>query len=359
MNNIFASRYAIISIGAFIGITAALLQFMGNPPNMGICVACFERDIVGALGWHRAAVVQYLRPEIMGLVFGAFVAAFISKERSARGGSSPFIRFMLGLFAMIGALVFLGCPWRSLLRLAGGDGNALFGVAGLITGIFIGVQFLQRGFSLGRAYKTNNASSWFFPGFMLVLLALAIFTPKFGEQAIFTSASGPGSMHAPLAISLVAGLFIGFLAQRSRFCTMGAFRDLFIVRDLHLFSGVLSLVVFASVTNLLLGQFKMGFEGQPIAHSNALWNFLGMVLSGLAFVLAGGCPGRQLILAGEGDSDASVFVMGMFAGAAVSHNFMLASSPSGITPYAPYAVGLGILFCLVIGLMMRTNFKMK
>lgn len=359
MKNLFAGRIGIIAVGAFIGIVAALLQFMGNPPNMGVCVACFERDIVGALGWHRAGVVQYLRPEIFALVIGSFIASLFAKETSARGGSSPILRFLLGIFAMIGALVFLGCPWRALLRLAGGDGNAILGILGLIVGIFVGTLFLKNGFSLGRAYKNKKASAWFFPALMLGLLALAIFTPKFGEQAIFSSEKGPGSMHAPLIISALAGLFIGMVAQRSRFCTMGAFRDLFIVRDFHLLSGVLSLVLFAGATNMLLGQFHPGFVGQPIAHTDGLWNFLGMVLSGLAFVLAGGCPGRQLILAGEGDSDSAVFVMGMFAGAAVSHNFMLASTPAGITAFAPYAVILGIIFCLIVGFAMRTKFEMR
>ena len=41
------------------------------------------------------------------------------------------MRFILGIFAMIGALAFLGCPWRALLRLAGGDLNALVGISGL------------------------------------------------------------------------------------------------------------------------------------------------------------------------------------------------------------------------------------
>ena len=64
--NWFATRWGIIGVGAFIGVIAALLQKFGNPGNMGICVACFERDIAGTLGLHRAAVVQYMRPEIIG-----------------------------------------------------------------------------------------------------------------------------------------------------------------------------------------------------------------------------------------------------------------------------------------------------
>ena len=65
-HNIFATSVGILLVGAVIGVLAIMLQKMGNPANMGICVACFERDIAGGLGLHRAAVVQYLRPEIMG-----------------------------------------------------------------------------------------------------------------------------------------------------------------------------------------------------------------------------------------------------------------------------------------------------
>ena len=75
-----ASRAGIIFTGAVIGIFALLLQKAGNPPNMGICVACFERDIAGTLGLHRAAVVQYLRPEITAFVLGSFIAAMLFGE---------------------------------------------------------------------------------------------------------------------------------------------------------------------------------------------------------------------------------------------------------------------------------------
>lgn len=354
MGNIFSSRTGIIIVGALIGIGAAVLQYLGNPANMGICVACMERDIAGALGLHRADVVQYLRPEIMGFVLGAFIAALIAREHKPRGGSAPLIRFFLGVFAMIGALVFLGCPWRALLRLAGGDGNAILGLLGLVAGIFIGIQFLKRGYSLGRSYPQKPLSGWILPALMAGLLLLLVFQVSFSPGGpIFFSQKGPGSQHAPIWISLVAGLIIGALAQRSRFCTMGAFRDVMLIRDFHLVSGVAALLIFAFGMNLILGQFKPGFAGQPIAHTDHLWNFLGMTLSGLAFVLAGGCPGRQLFLSGEGDMDAGIFVLGMIIGAAVAHNFALASSPKGIADFAPAAVILGFVFCVVVGLTQR------
>lgn len=355
--NIFATRWGIIGVGAAIGILAAVLQKLGNPGNMGICVACFERDIAGALGLQRAAVVQYIRPEIIGFVFGSLIAAFIFKEFRPRVGSAPIVRFVLGAFAMIGALVFLGCPWRAALRLAGGDGNAILGLLGLIFGIWIGTLFLKNGYTLGRTQKTQATAGWILPLVMLGFLALMLIFPRVEGQdksgVLFYSLKGPGAMHAPLMLSLIVGLVIGFLAQRSRFCTMGAIRDTVLFGQTHLLSGFISLVVFAFLTNLILGQFKAGFVGQPVAHTMQVWNFGGMTLAGLAFALAGGCPGRQLFLSGEGDGDAAVFVLGMIVGAGFAHNFGLASSPKGVGPHGIAAVIVGILVCLLIGFTMR------
>jgi uncharacterized protein len=355
--NFFATRVGIISVGAFIGIFASLLQKWGNPGNMGICVACFERDIAGAIGFHRAAVVQYMRPEIIGFVLGSLLAAYLFKEFRPRVGSAPIVRFVLGAFAMIGALVFLGCPWRALLRLAGGDGNAILGLLGLIGGIWIGTRFLKSGYNLGRTEKTYTSVGWMLPLIMMGFLVLLLIFPQIHGKAksdiLFYSIKGPGSMHAPIIVSLLVGLGIGFLAQRSRFCTMGAFRDLILFRDAHLFTGLATLAVFAFITNLVVGQFHPGFVKQPVAHTMSLWNFGGMVLAGLAFSLAGGCPGRQLFLAGEGDGDSAVFVLGMIVGAGFSHNFGLASSPAGVGPYGIAAVIIGILVCLFIGFTMR------
>jgi len=366
----FASRWGIILVGAVIGTLASLLQKFDNPPNMGICVACFERDIAGALGLHRAAVVQYIRPEIIGFVLGSLIAAFLFQEFKARAGSAPIVRFLLGVFAMIGALAFLGCPWRALLRLAGGDLNAILGLVGLAVGIAVGVQFLKAGFNLGRSHKTYSSVGWILPGIMIGLLLLLIFRVQFSENgAIFFSAKGPGSMHAPMLISLAAGLIIGFFAQRTRFCTMGALRDVILMRDTHLLSGVGALFVVALIMNMILGQTKLGFEVQPVAHSSHLWNFLGMSLAGMAFALAGGCPGRQLFLAGEGDGDSAIFVIGMIVGAGLSHNFSLAGSPDkmvdgvlqvgGITTAGMVAVLLGLMVCITIGFTMREKFNQE
>lgn len=345
--------------GLTFGVIAALMTNWGNPPNMGICIACFYRDIAGGLGLHRAAVVQYIRPEIIGFLLGAFITSFAFREWRARGGSSPLIRFVLGALFMIGALVFLGCPVRALIRLAGGDLNGITALAGVVAGAAIGVFFLKRGFNLGPSLKIPTAVGWMMPILMLGLLLLAISQPGF----IFTSGEGPGSMFVPLGVSLGVGLGVGFLAQRTRMCFVGGWRDLILVRDSYLFSGVAAFFIAALITNYAVGNFAAdglyhwGFVGQPVSHDNHLWNFLGMLLAGLTATLLGGCPLRQTILSGEGNADAGITVIGFIVGAGIAHNFGLASSPSGIGEYAIWAVIIGLAFCLAVGFLMMERAK--
>ncbi|MDO5046540.1 YedE family putative selenium transporter [Campylobacter sp.] len=346
-------RWQIVAGGA-LGIVAALLVFFGNPGNMGVCAACFLRDITGSLGLHRASVVQYMRPEIMGLVIGGFLASvFWTREFSATTGSSPFLRFFLGVFAMIGCLVFLGCPWRAFLRLGGGDMSALAGFGGLVAGVSVGVLFKKFGYKLDSAVSASKAF-----GILPVVIAIALFAAlifgfKVGENgALFDSAKGPGSQHAAAWISLGAGALIGILMHKSKFCSVGAIGTLY-KRDFSMFAGLVSIIFFASVANLALGQYKFGFEAQPIAHNNYIWNFLGMALAGLCFSLSEGCPGKHLVQMGTGNLNSVIFVIGMMTGAAFAHNFMLASSPSGITINAPYAVIAGFVFAVYVGLFKR------
>ena len=169
-------------------------------------------------------------------------------------------------------------------------------------------------------------------------------------------------MHAPLWIAILVGLGVGFLAQKTRMCFVGGWRDIIMVRDTYLVSGIVAFFVSALIANYALGNFDSGlyhwgFTNQPVAHDNHLWNFLGMLLVGVTATLLGGCPLRQAILSGEGDTDAGVTVIGMFAGAAFAHNFLLASSPAGPSDLGPVAVIIGLAFCLAIGFLMREKVK--
>ena len=159
----FQENWLLLLTGFLAGAAALLLAQLGNPKNMGFCIACFERDIAGALGLHGAEAVQYFRPEIVGIVLGALLAALCFREFKGKGGSSPFLRLLLGMLVMIGALVFLGCPLRMVIRIGGGDLNAVVGLLGVIVGSLAGVVFLKKGFTLGRAYGQAKAEGAAFP----------------------------------------------------------------------------------------------------------------------------------------------------------------------------------------------------
>ena len=356
-NRWLRDHWLILLTGVVVGVAALILTAAGNPKNMGFCIACFERDIAGALGLHSAAKVQYIRPEIIGIVLGALLASVAAKEFRGRAGSSPACRFVLGLFVMIGALVFLGCPLRMVIRLGGGDLTAVAGLLGFLAGILVGIVFLKKGFSLGRAYPVRTGEGLILPGVMVILLVLLVAVPgvlKFSEE-------GPGSMRAFWLVSLIAGLVVGALAQRSRLCMAGGLRDVFLLKDYTLLIGFLAIWVTVTVGNLIMGKYNLSAVSQPVAHSQYLWSFLGMALAGWGSILLGGCPLRQLILAGEGSGDSAVTVLGMIVGAAVAHNFGLAGNPDsvvdgvykvgGIGTNGMVAVVLGFVVLLVISLL--------
>ena len=305
----------IVITGAVIGLIAVALVLLGNPKNMGFCIACFLRDIAGATKLHTTGTVQYFRPEIVGLVGGALAMALIGKEFSPKGGSAPVTRFFLGAFVMIGALVFLGCPLRMVLRIGGGDLNAVVGLVGFACGILGGIFFLNKGFSLKRTYKMTTSE----------------------------------------AVTLPIGLALLFV--------VAGIRDLVLFKDWKLLLGFVTIIVAALIGNLATGNFNLGFSGQPIAHSVHLWNFMGMLVVGLGSVLLGGCPLRQLILTGEGNTDSAVTVLGYIVGAAFAHNFGLAGAAAtadsigGPSTAGKAAVIIGLIVMLVIAAV--NTFKAK
>ena len=341
----------VIVTGAIVGLSAVLLTHFGNPANMGFCIACFLRDIAGSLGLHSAGKVQYIRPEIIGLVLGAFVMSVCTKEFRAKSGSAPALRFVLGAFVMIGALAFLGCPLRMVLRLAGGDANALVGLVGFGAGIFAGTLFLKKGFSLKRSYDSVPLEGVVLPVSMTVILLLFLTVPVIFKL----SEAGPGSMHAPAIVALLIALVVGALAQKSRLCMVGGIRDVVLFREPKLIMGFGAILISALVCNLILNGvtdaafFHLGFADQPVAHTDGLWNCLGMLLVGFGCVLLGGCPLRQLVLSGEGNSDSAVTVLGLVVGAAFAHNFGLASSAAGPTGAGKLAVVIGLAAVALIG----------
>ena len=360
---LFDKTWKLALSGVVIGLLVMLLALSGNPANMAICVACFIRDAAGALKLHTAAPVQYFRPEIVGFVCGSFLISMATKEYRSTAGSAPMVRFLLGAVMMIGALVFLGCPLRMVLRMSAGDLNAYVALIGFAGGVATGSCFLKKGFSLGRAYETKSLSGAVLPVLLAALLVIGVATGAYAA-----STEGPGSKHAPLLLALVVALVIGALAQKSRMCFAGSIRDVILMKNFDLLSIIAALFVVMTVYNIATGNFHLSFSGQPIAHSQHLWNILGMYVVGFAAVLAGGCPLRQLILAGQGSSDSAVTFLGMLLGAAFAHNFNLvgsaakaATATDAAVPGGPAMPGkIAVIVCIVLLFMIAaTNLRRK
>ena len=161
-----------------------------------------------------------------------------------------------------------------------------------------------------------------------------------------------GKMSA--AIAVIAGLVVGALCQKSRMCMVAGIRDLVLFKDWKLLLGFVTIIVAALIGNLVTGNFHLGFTGQPVAHADHLWNFMGMLIVGFGSVLLGGCPLRQLILTGEGNTDSAITVLGYIVGAAFSHNFGLAGaaanaeSAGGASSAGKVAVIIGLIVMLAV-----------
>jgi YedE family putative selenium metabolism protein len=193
---------------------------------------------------------------------------------------------------------------------------------------------------------------------MVLLLGALLGKPVF----IALSSKGSGAQYAPAYLSLLAGLGIGALGQRTGFCITGGITRFFLwgpkeftscPKTTGLAMGMGSFFTFALVASLFTGQFSLGWHGQPSSNDSHLWNFLGMVMVGFGSVLIKGCPFRQLISAGQGDTDAGASVLGMLTGAALVQNWGLGGNAEG-TPYeGKVAVLLGLCILLVIGLLYR------
>jgi hypothetical protein len=335
--------------GAVVGIAGAGLVLLGNPRNSGICASCFAENVAGALRLHGDPRMSYLRPELPGFLLGATIAALAGRRFQARSGSAPLVRFFVGAFLVVGSAVFLGCPIKVVLRLAGGDLTACAGLGGLVAGVWLGVRFLKRGFFLGTSTRTGALAGWVLPASMALLAAASVLAPP----AFTGGLVGAAREHAPPLASLAIGLVVGALAQRSKFCVSGALRNFFLTGSARMLGGLLLLFAAALAVNLAAGMFRPGLYDQPASHLDFGWAAGGMFLVGVGAVLIGGCPFRQLVMAGEGDADAGSAVLGMLVAGGLVQSWGLRSTIAGATPAGKLATLIGLVLVLGTALAYR------
>jgi YedE family putative selenium metabolism protein len=328
-----------IALAGLVGVAAALLVWLGNPGNMGICGACFLRDVAGALGLIHGDGSKIFRPEVAGVMFGALAWVGARGKYAARSGSHAVTRFGFGVLMAFAALVFLGCPFRLLQRVGGGDGNAWIGLIGFIAGVRLGMVFEKRGYSVGKTSVVPAAVGLVGPFLIAVLLALFLLGGRLLGPG---PGQGGGSPHAPWAAALALATFAGVALSATGFCAVLAARQVFQPRK-RMLLGAVALIAGYALFAAAVGRFRIGLDGQPAAHTEVLWNFLAPALLGLCGVLAGGCPVRQMVMAGEGNGDAFVTVAGILIGGALAHDLGIASSGSGTTTAGGVVVVGGVV----------------
>lgn len=159
----------------------------------------------------------------------------------------------------------------------------------------------------------------------------------------------------PAIATLIVGIIVGYLAQRSRMCFIGGLRDFILVRDNELLKGVIAFFVTAWLAFSVAGVFGWvnwqapKFQGsvapeiqattktfEPVSWSGAAlvapgptrltqsvvsvgWPILLLTVGaglaiGLFSTLANGCPTRQHVLAAQGMHDSIFYLAGFYLG---------------------------------------------
>jgi len=121
--------------------------------------------------------------------------------------------------------------------------------------------------------------------------------------------------------SLVVGLIIGFVGQRSRMCFVGGIRDWILVRDTELLKGLLSFVLTGWVlfpVFEILGGAPTGDFSEPVLLT-VLLVVVGGLGVGVVSIRAEGCPFRQHVLGAQGSGGSMLYLVGFYAGAVLFH----------------------------------------
>ncbi|OGO24347.1 MAG: hypothetical protein A2144_11565 [Chloroflexi bacterium RBG_16_50_9] len=125
-------------------------------------------------------------------------------------------------------------------------------------------------------------------------------------------------MIASLA-TLGVGILIGYMGQRSKFCTVSGIRDYLMLKDSYRLKGLLGIIAGGAIgytafrflggdiPNFPLG---IGIESKGIL----IASIIGGAGMGFFSVFAEGCPFRQHVMAAEGKTSALFYLLGFYIG---------------------------------------------
>ena len=239
----------------------------------------------------------------MGLLWGAFASALLSKQFSLRM-APPFELFkgiVGGALMGVGAAMAGGCNvggFYTAISAMSASGLAM--MVGLLMGAYLGLRYLYwelehipTGASGGAPGEGKSR------GFNWLRIE-----PYLGTAALLAAVvcAVIYSRHAYTRVGglLLCGTAFGIIIQRTRFCFVRGFRDLFMTGE-----GEVARAIAVSIIISLLGFAALKWAGlrpESVYVPKAFWfgGLAGGLVFGVGMVLAGGCGSGSVWRAGEG-----------------------------------------------------------
>jgi uncharacterized membrane protein YedE/YeeE len=144
-------------------------------------------------------------------------------------------------------------------------------------------------------------------------------------------------------VTLALGFLIGYLAQRSGFCSIGGMRDLMMFKHTRLFFGYLALIAggflgymlfWAIIPSAFPNFYWLATQSNPLTPipgapgglsiiSYVTLAIIGGFGMGFIGVLLGGCPLRQIVMGTEGNLRSLFYILGLAVGAIIFHIWVI------------------------------------
>ncbi|MHA1911813.1 MAG: YeeE/YedE thiosulfate transporter family protein [Candidatus Kariarchaeaceae archaeon] len=271
---------------------------------------------------------------------GALASAFFAKEfKLSIPPYGELIKGLVGGLLMgVGAILGTGCTlgsyYTGIPQLSGG---ALIFTLGLFIGVYAAVWYLSwevdayPGISdakKAKVFEVSPENKFVQPLLgLLVLVGGVLLAYSFDETKVYPFSGTSAVLGTVLVAYAMIGLIIGFVLQRSQFCTVRSIRDPFMTGNATAAVAIIVgiLVALVSFTTLMY----TGFGGIPIAAGrwfvfDHFWApaIIGGLIFGFGMTLAGGCVMGSLWRSGEGQTKNWLAVLGIAVGAALTTEYI-------------------------------------
>lgn len=192
-------------------------------------------------------------------------------------------------------------------------------------------------------------------------VAVAVAFALLGAWAYLASTGGSGLGGRRASFALLAGIALGILFERGRFCFFCIFRDLFEHKDSRGAYSILTALIVGTLGYALIFAIRLpdpsGGNLPSDAHIAPV--SLALVLAGIAFglgmVVSGGCIGGHLYRLGEGSLRALPALAGVLIGFGLGfaswnpiYTWTISGSP---VPWLPSGNGYGLAVALQLGVL--------